>query len=31
MRLWEEVASAQKRIQNAILRTPLIYSDSSRR
>jgi len=28
MRLWEEVASAQKRIQNAILRTPLIYSDT---
>ena len=28
MRLWEEVASAQKRIRNAILRTPLIYSDT---
>ncbi len=28
MRLWEEVVSAQKRIQNAILRTPLIYSDT---
>jgi threonine dehydratase len=28
MKLWQEVASAQKRIQNAILRTPLIYSDT---
>jgi threonine dehydratase len=28
MKLWEEVVSAQQRIQNAILRTPLIYSDT---
>jgi threonine dehydratase len=28
MRLWEEIESAQKRIRNAILRTPMICSDT---
>jgi len=28
MRLWEEIESAGKRIRNAILRTPMIYSDT---
>ena len=28
MRLWEEIESAHKRIRNAILRTPMIYSDT---
>ena len=28
MKLWEEIELAQHRIQRAILRTPLIYSDT---
>jgi threonine dehydratase len=28
MRLWEEIESAQRKIQRAILRTPTIYSDT---
>ena len=28
MKLWEEIESAEKRIRSAILRTPMIYSDT---
>ena len=28
MRLWQEIESAGKRLQKAILRTPIIYSDT---
>src|SRR3989304_3376783 len=28
MKLWEEIEAAQNRIQKAILRTPMIYSDT---
>jgi len=28
MKLWEEIESAEKRIRNAILRTPMICSDT---
>ena len=28
MKLWEEIESAEKRIRSAILRTPMVYSDT---